>query len=162
MLLVVTLVAVLIVLRGVTTVWLAQDAWEWWTHRPPPRVAGPPIVHVPPPTRVGPALPGIMLPPRASKPNPRGNPGAWFDAGSYPPAAIRAEEEGRTVARVLIGTDGRVRSCGIVTSSGSASLNAATCAILVNRGSFEPARDAAGVAIRATWQAPVRWVLPRD
>jgi len=162
MLLVVTLVAVLIALRGVTTVWLAQDAWQWWTHRRSTRVAGPPIVHVPPPTRVGPALPVIVLPPRASKPNPRGNPGAWFDADSYPPAAIKADEEGRTVARVLIGTDGRVQSCGIVTPSGSGSLDAATCNILVTRGSFEPARDATGAAIRATWEVPVRWVLPRD
>lgn len=160
MLLIVTLVAVLIALRGITTVWLAQDAWEWWTHRPPARVAGPPVVHVPPFARVGPAPPTIVLPPRASK--PKGNPGAWFDADSYPPDAIRADEEGRTVARVLIGIDGRVQSCGIVTSSGSASLDAATCSILTRRGSFEPARDAAGAAIRSTWEVPVRWVLPRD
>ncbi|WP_298813554.1 energy transducer TonB [uncultured Sphingomonas sp.] len=159
MLLVVTLVAVLIALRGITTVWLAQDAWEWWTHRPPARVAGSPPV-IASPARVGPAPPTIVLPPGASK--PKGNPAAWFDADSYPPAAIRAEEEGRTVARVLIGTDGRVQSCGIVTSSGSASLDAATCSILIRRGSFEPARDASGVAIRSTWNLPVRWVLPRD
>ena len=160
MLLVVTLVVVLIALRGVTTVWLVEEAWEWWTHRPPARIAGPPIGHFPVPAQAGSAPPTIVLPPRASE--PKGNPGAWFDADSYPPAAIRAGEEGRTVARVLIGTDGRVQSCGIVTSSGSASLDAATCSTLVNRGSFEPARDAGGAAIRSTWQVPVRWVLPRD
>ncbi len=162
MLLVVTLVAVLIALRGVTTVWLAQDAWDWWTHRPPAPVVKPLVVHVPAPGRVGPVPPTIALPARASRPRPRGNPGVWFSPDAYPPAAIRAEQEGRTVARVLIGTDGRVQSCGIVTSSGSASLDAATCSILTRRGSYEPARDSAGVAISSTWEVPVRWVLPRD
>jgi TonB family protein len=146
MLLVVTLVVVLIALRGVTTVWLAEDAWRWWTHRQPARVGVPP--------------PAIAPPSKAAK--PEGDPGAWFDADSYPPAAIRAEEEGRTVARVLIGTDGRVSSCGIVTSSGSASLDEATCNVLVHRGSFEPARDRAGVAIRSTLEMPARWILPRN
>ncbi|MBW6522369.1 energy transducer TonB [Sphingomonas sp. RHCKR47] len=157
--LIVTLVLVVIAMRGVTTLWLAEDAWDWWTHRQAARSEVPPPM-IAPPARIDPAPPTIVLPPRASK--AKGNPAAWFDADAYPPAAIRAGEEGRTVARVLIGTDGRVSACGIVTSSGSASLDTATCNILTHRGSFEPARDAAGVAIRSTWQLPVRWVLPRD
>lgn len=157
--LIVSLVVVVIAMRGVTTLWLAEDAWDWWTHRQAARSDAPPPV-IASPVRVGPAPPKIVLPPRATK--PKGNPAAWFDADSYPPAAIRAREGGRTVARVLIGTDGRVSACGIVTSSGSGSLDAATCSTLVHRGSFEPARDHAGVAIRSTFEVPVRWVLPRD
>lgn len=158
MLLVVTLVAVLIGLRGVTTVWLAQDAWRWWTHRKPRMVAPAPVLLPPPPIAAPPAA--IVLPPQAAA--PKGNPAKWFGADAYPAEAIRNEEEGRTVSRILIGRDGRVRSCGIVTSSGYPRLDAATCDILVRRGAFEPARDAAGRAIEATRQMPVRWVLPHD
>ncbi|SEK57619.1 TonB family C-terminal domain-containing protein [Sphingomonas palmae] len=158
--LIVAIVAVLIALRGVTTLWLAQDAWNWWTHRKPARVVGPPPVYVPKSVRSEPPPPTIVLPPRATK--PKGSPAGWFGADSYPPAAIRAEEEGRTVARVLIGTNGRVESCGIVTSSGSNQLDAATCRILVSRGIYEPARDESGSPIRSTMQMPVRWVLPRN
>lgn len=158
--LIVALVAVLIALRGVTTLWLAQDAWNWWSHRKPASGVGPPPGYVPERNSAGPPPSTITLPPRASR--PRGNPGRWFDADSYPSAAIRAGEEGRTVARIAIGTDGRVSSCGIVTSSGSSHLDAATCNILFHRGVFEPARDETGTAIRSTMQLPVRWVLPRD
>ena len=158
MLLVLTLVAVLIGLRGVTTVWLAQDAWRWWTHRTPRMVAPAPVLLPPPPIAAPPAA--IVLPPRAAA--AKGNPAEWFGADAYPSEAIRNEEEGRTVSRILIGRDGRVRSCGIVTSSGHPRLDAATCDVLVRRGAFKPARDAAGRAIEATRQVPVRWVLPRD
>lgn len=160
MLLVVTLVAVLIALRGVTTVWLVQDAWAWWTHRAAAPVAGPPPIYQPSPARAGPPPPSITLPPGTTA--PEGNPGAWFSADVYPPEAIRAGEEGRTVARVLIGADGRVEACGIVASSGSTRLDAATCEAARRRGSLQPARDASGKATRSTLELPVRWVLPRD
>lgn len=158
MLLVVTLVAVLIGLRGVTTVWLAQDAWRWWLHGKPRMVAPAPVLLPPSPIAAPPAA--IALPSRPA--TAKGSPAAWFGADAYPAEAIRNEEEGRTVSRILIGRDGRVRSCGIVTSSGHPRLDAATCDILVRRGAFEPARDAAGRAIEATRQIPVRWVLPHD
>ncbi|WP_019517233.1 energy transducer TonB [Sphingomonas sp. Mn802worker] len=158
--LIVALVAVLIALRGVTTLWLAEDASNWWSQRKPATVVARPPVYVPRPVRAGPPPSTITLPPRASR--PKGNPGRWFDAGSYPPTAIRAGEEGRTVARISIGDDGFVKSCGIVTSSGSNRLDVATCSILLDRGVFEPARDEAGMAIKSTIDLPVRWVLPRD
>jgi TonB family protein len=154
MLLVVTLVAVLIALRGVTTVWLAQDAWEWWTHRKGAASAGSSSA------RYAAAPRAIKLGPGAIP--PRGDPIRWLSYDDYPPDAIRNNEEGRTVARLLIGANGRVQSCGIVTSSGSASLDAATCRAAVRRGMFEPAHLASGERVRSTFDLPVRWVLPRD
>lgn len=154
MLLVVTLVAVLIALRGVTTVWLAQDVWEWWAHRRVVASAGSSSAQYVTAPRAIRLAPGVTP--------PRGDPIRWLSFDDYPPEAVRNNEEGRTVARLLIGVDGRVQSCGIVKSSGSASLDAATCHAAIKRGVFEPARLASGEPVRSTYDLPVRWVLPRD
>lgn len=93
---------------------------------------------------------------------PRGNPGAWFTSDSYPAAALRRSAEGRSVARLAIGADGRVTGCTIVTSSGDADLDRATCAVPMRAGRFVPARGADGAPVAASYMLPVRWVLPSD
>lgn len=90
---------------------------------------------------------------------PRGNPAAWFTRDSYPPSAVRAGEQGRTVARLDIGPDGKVEKCGIQHSSGSDALDQATCRIALRRGSFEPARDTDGETMSSVYILPVRWQL---
>ncbi|WP_375381281.1 energy transducer TonB [uncultured Sphingomonas sp.] len=108
-------------------------------------------------------MPHLLPPAPLSIARPvRGDPGAWFDADSYPAAAIRRSAQGRTVARLAIGTDGRVTGCTILTSSGDADLDAATCAVSLRAGHFAPARGADGAAITSSYTLPVRWVLPRD
>lgn len=62
----------------------------------------------------------------------------------YPSEAIRNHEQGITAFRLDIGIDGRVTGCTITSSSGSPTLDAATCRLLVARARFEPARDANG------------------
>ena len=90
----------------------------------------------------------------------RESPGAYFNADAYPPAALRAGEQGRVVARLEIDDTGRVVSCTVTTSSGSASLDQTTCRIALDRISFTPAADRRGRAIASTYILPVRWVLP--
>ena len=92
----------------------------------------------------------------------KGNPGEFFGGDSYPPAAIRAGEQGRVVARLEIGVDGRVKECSVAESSGSASLDAKTCEIALGRITFTPALDESGSPIASSYTLPVRWVLPRD
>lgn len=91
---------------------------------------------------------------------PSGNPAQWFGGDAYPPDAIRKGEQGRTVARVRLDAAGWPSSCVIATSSGSKSLDSATCAILMRQARFEPARDRDGGAIASDYTVPVRWVLP--
>ena len=90
----------------------------------------------------------------------RGNPAAFFGPDAYPPEAIRAGEQGRTVAQLAVGADGIPTGCAIATSSGSRSLDAATCAIAIGRVRYVPAHDTAGRPIAARVTLPVRWVLP--
>ncbi|MBB3348375.1 energy transducer TonB [Sphingomonas sp. BK069] len=90
----------------------------------------------------------------------RGNPGAFFSADNYPPAAIRAGAEGRVVARLTVGTDGRVSACEITTSSGNVDLDDATCRTATTRVYFSPALDASGSPVSSSYTLPVRWVMP--
>lgn len=64
----------------------------------------------------------------------------------YPAAALRANAEGVVDFRVAVGADGRVAGCVVTGSSGSASLDAATCRVVRSRARFEPAIDANGPA----------------
>ncbi|WP_298811166.1 energy transducer TonB [uncultured Sphingomonas sp.] len=138
---------------------------------PPPVVINttptPPPVYIPTPVTAPPAppapAPAPPAPPAVSKAaGLKGNPGQYFGADNYPPSAIRAEEEGRVVAKLTVGTDGRVTDCVITTSSNSSALDQATCRIAKSRVRFSPALDASGAAITSSYTLPVRWVLPRD
>lgn len=150
---------------------------------PPPVVSPPPIVNVPrPPVQMqtvttpppsapmvpiaappAPAPPAPPAPPRVSQAAvARGNPGQYFGADAYPPAALRAEAEGRVVARLTIGADGRVSDCVVTTSSGNGDLDSTTCRIAKSRVRYTPAKNAEGTAIASSATLPVRWQLPKD
>ncbi|HEX8512735.1 MAG TPA: TonB family protein, partial [Allosphingosinicella sp.] len=108
---------------------LARTAKHPWIVVPPPMIAPPP-----PPQweRAG------------RRTRPLGDLATLFSAADYPEAAWQAGEEGRVGFLLLIGAAGRVESCSITSSSGSATLDAATCPLLVERARFEPARDHRG------------------
>ncbi|WP_267392997.1 MULTISPECIES: energy transducer TonB [unclassified Sphingomonas] len=93
-------------------------------------------------------------------PVPRGNPGAWFGADDYPPDARRAGAEGRTVVELLIQADGRASDCRVVSGSGNASLDRATCLLALQRGRFAPGRDREERAVVSVMRMPgIRWQL---
>src|SRR3546814_15872693 len=89
----------------------------------------------------------------ASSPAPFGNPADWFPADAYPPAAKASGAEGRTGFAVDIDAKGRVTSCSITESSGTALLDSTTCALVVMNGRFTPAHDAAGTAVAGVWNS---------
>lgn len=91
----------------------------------------------------------------------QGNPGQFFGPDAYPPEAQRAREQGRVVARLTVGIDGRVTDCKVAESSGSTALDVRTCVIAVGRVRFRPARDDRGKPIESSYVLPVRWVLPQ-
>lgn len=87
---------------------------------------------------------------------------AWLGADNYPPEAIRAGEQGRVVAIVAVDATGRATACRIDVSIGSPALEKGTCAAVLAKGRFEPARDAAGRAVASELTLPVRWALPES
>ena len=126
------------------------------------------VFPLPQPTaQPGPLDPGPVLPspsptasftPRAA--SPLGSPGKWATSDDYPAAALREEREGVARFRVTIGTDGRVRNCEILTSSGSSDLDRATCANVAKRARFKPATDETGATVGGSYSSAVKWEIP--
>ena len=148
---------------------------------PPPIVAPPPPINVatvpPPVTTVvtAPPPPPVIVPTAAPPPpapppprftpksaTPRGNPGNWASNSDYPSRAQREGKEGVTRFRVTIGPDGRVASCEITGSSGSADLDSTTCSLITRRARFNPATDGEGNPTSGSWSSSVRWKLEEE
>jgi TonB family protein len=90
------------------------------------------------------------------------NPGSWVSTDDYPSSALREEREGTSGFSLAVGADGRVLSCSITASSGSADLDAATCANITKRARFYPATDKKGRPILASYANRVTWRIPQD
>ena len=86
----------------------------------------------------------------------------YFSSSWYPPEALHNREEGGVRFQVDVRPNGRVEACRILASSGSRTLDEATCAIMVDRGRFTPARDAEGRAIADRFTARIQWALPAE
>lgn len=97
--------------------------------------------------------------PRPAKP-PRADLRPYFGTPDYPPDALRAREQGVVYYAVIVAPSGRVQACAVTRSSGSAALDAATCAIFFTRVRYTPAKDAAGRAVIGQDMGHVTWRLP--
>lgn len=78
----------------------------------------------------------------------------------YPITSLRQEEHGVVGFRVAVSASGMPTSCSITSSSGFPALDSQTCALIMQRSRFEPARTASGRAAPAIYQTNVRWTLP--
>lgn len=147
---------------------------------PPPVVSPPPIVQTPvvapPPIRTVTTPPPVFVPtptvapPPAPPPPPSKARGVQPDGlnrwaarvqANYPSRAQREEREGRVGVTVSIGTNGRVASCSVTSSSGHADLDAAACDGITRYGRFDPALDAAGNPTTGSWSTTVVYRLDR-
>ena len=129
----------------------------------------PPIVHVPvaPPPVITPRAPPAPRPPPPPPPpakitkaqSARGNLQGLFSSDDYPQDALRDEATGTTTVSLSIGTDGRVTGCNVTSSSGSRSLDNATCRVLRSRARFTPARLSNGQPTTDTYTQRITWRL---
>lgn len=152
--------------------------------QPPPVVTPPPIVNNPNPPPVViqsvqtpppaapmvpiaappvPAAPVAPPPPRVSQAaKSKGDPHGWYSTDDYPAAALRAEAAGRVVAKLTIGTDGRVSGCTVTSGSGNSDLDNATCRVAMRRGRYTPAKDENGNPLPSSDTISIRWEVPKD
>ena len=91
---------------------------------------------------------------------PDGSVVSVFRAEDYPDDALRANQQGEVIMRYWVEPNGRISDCRIVKSSGSPSLDAATCAIITARARLAPARDAKGSPVRSLTASSVIWKIP--
>ena len=129
---------------------------------PPPAVTYTAEPQPPAPPRPAPPPPPPPLPPAVEPVPPRsavGNLQGLFRGSDYPQRAIEADEQGVVTVRLSISATGRVAGCDVTSSSGSRTLDRATCQILSNRARFEPARDSRGNRTADAVRQRIRWVL---
>lgn len=84
-----------------------------------------------------------------------------FDS-EYPADAINAARGGRTRTYITVDTEGRPAKCTVVRSSGTRSLDAATCSAIQKRARFEPGRGVAGKPVVTIFPFTVSWKLEGD
>lgn len=97
---------------------------------------------------------------KAAIATPTGNPGYWITPEDYPAPDLRKEAEGVTGVRLDVNTDGIVSNCTVTQSSGSETLDAATCTLIQERARFTPARDRTGQPIADNYTTRVKWQIP--
>jgi len=102
--------------------------------------------------------------PRAHPPSHRArtNLASYFGDADYPADALRRHEQGRVGFTLDVDATGRVAACRITESSGSATLDAATCRIARERARFTPALDRRGRPVPDRTASHVNWVLPAE
>ena len=103
----------------------------------------------------------LTAPPSLARPASARHPLAYYiNSGDYPYEAQRRGQHGIVRYEMTIGTDGIPTSCRVIGSSGSPSLDEATCRVMRTRARFRPARDAAGNPAEDVIRHYVTWVLP--
>ena len=91
----------------------------------------------------------------------RGDIRRHFDPGHYPTTALRAGQSGIVRIVLLIDEQGRVADCTVTETSGFASLDAQTCAVLKEKARFEHARNGEGQAVKDSVTTRVRWITEK-
>jgi periplasmic protein TonB len=147
---------------------------------PPPVAAPPPLVRTPvqespvqatpnpPPNppitpRATPAPPAPPAPPppppvrRSEAKSAVGSLQGLFRGDDYPESALDREEQGTVRVSLTIGTNGRVSGCSVASSSGSRTLDQATCRIITSRARFTPARDDNGNPTTGNFSQSITW-----
>ena len=81
----------------------------------------------------------------------------WFKRNDYPKAARANSRFGRTLALITISAEGGVTSCKIAVSAGNPDLDSKTCAILTERGRYDPGLDAEGKPVPSQKLLGVVW-----
>lgn len=125
---------------------------------PPPTVVTREVIQsVPAPP--SPPPPSVPMPAKMLQPL---NPGSWVTNDDYPPAALRGGMAGQVRFTLSVDTNGVPTDCTITGSSGFPLLDETSCTLLKARARFNPAEDAKGRRIPATYSNRFRWEIPKD
>jgi TonB family protein len=81
-------------------------------------------------------------------------------SSDYPTAALRTATQGRVIVRLAVTAAGRATECTTVATSGNSAIDTTTCRVILARGRFRPALDAAGQPVAVRIISTVTWRLP--
>ncbi|MBK6412005.1 TonB family protein [Sphingopyxis sp.] len=91
---------------------------------------------------------------------PMSSPATWLRPNDYPPDMIRKYQPGLVQFRLVIGEDGRPKSCHIQQSTNPEGFDAAVCKALMRRAEFEPALDENGRPVASYYLNLARFMVP--
>lgn len=97
---------------------------------------------------------------KAPLPTPLTPMAGWFTANDYPSEARSARDQGTTMMIWAIQPDGKVADCRVIRSSGSKSLDLASCATVTKRGRYAPPLGYDGKPTTVHAMRYVNWRLP--
>lgn len=86
--------------------------------------------------------------------------GAFMTDADYPADALARKEQGMVAISLTVDARGKVSGCRETQSSGSTSLDEATCALMTRRIRFKPARDASGNRVAGVSDTRFTWRIP--
>jgi protein TonB len=107
-------------------------------------------------------LPAIASAQTSVPPRPQNDRATWITRGDYPLQEYVKGVQGTTTFVVQVGLNGRVKSCEIIQSSGSAVLDNTVCALVTARAKFQAARDANGQKVEGPYRNRVYWLIPPE
>jgi hypothetical protein len=81
----------------------------------------------------------------------------YFSPSDYPSQAMQQFDTGSSRIMMMIDEAGGLKDCMVEETSGVATLDAMTCAILHERARFEPALDSSGKPVRSVLTTRVNW-----
>lgn len=93
------------------------------------------------------------------KRGPAGRLDILFSGKDYPAVAMRNNLSGTTTLVLLIDELGKVGDCTVTRTSGAASIDAQSCAIIRERGKFRPAIGLDGKPTKSSWKQSITWRL---
>ena len=100
---------------------------------------------------------------KPSPAHPIGNLGDWFPQSSMPAESVVRGQVGAVVIQLSLNSDGTVKACRVVESSGYPLLDAGACERAKSVGRFEPAHDGKGNRVASTFTLPqLRYVLSKE
>jgi hypothetical protein len=94
------------------------------------------------------------------RPKPQGSPATWLRSGDYPRDMLFSGKQALVSFRLAVNAVGTPTACEIQRSYNDQKFNDVTCANLLRRARFSPARDAKGNAVPSYFLNTVRWVIP--
>lgn len=93
-----------------------------------------------------------------SRPQPTADPRSWIKSYDFPKKPLYRGESAVVAVRLLVDQTGKPTACAIQLSSVPAEFGQTSCQTLIERGRFEPARDAQGLAHASYYTTAIRWV----
>lgn len=93
-------------------------------------------------------------------PQPKNDPRKWVTVFDYPYGALRTRKQGVVHFRLGIDDEGKPTECETPRSFADETLDKLSCKLLLQRATFEPARDTDGKPVASFYRNMVSWLIP--